>query len=90
MKVDMEQRRLKKIKLIRVHFIAKECKKCGNHYVHEKMWRVARWGINDAVYDWHYCTNCFKTKEEVLKEVDSDFCRFNIYPFEPHWGIANG
>ena len=89
MLVDEHEERLKKIKLQRVFFFKTKCEKCGNQFVHEKMWHVPRWGVNEWKYDWYYCQHCMPTKEAVLEEVDSDGCNFGIYrvdpfPYNPH------
>lgn len=83
MQVDMEQVRLRKIKTIKVYFGRTKCEKCGNQFVHEKMWRVPRWGTNKWRYDWYYCKHCLPTKKDVLNEVDTDKCPFGIYDVDP-------
>ena len=89
MMVDEKQERLKKIKLETIYFRRVQCMKCRSNFVHEKMWYVPRWGVNEWKYDWYYCQHCFPTKEEVLAEIDSDDNPFGIYkvdpfPYNPH------
>ena len=89
MMIDMEKERLEKIKLVNVHFLRKKCGCCENFFVHEKMWKVPRWGINMWKYNWYYCQNCTPTREDVLEEIDTDNNAFGIYrvdgfPCNPH------
>ena len=89
MQEDTNQERLKSIKQVKVYFVRCQCRKCLNYFVHEKMWHVPRWGVNEWKYDWYYCLHCFNTKEEVLNEIDSDDNPFGVYkvdpfPYNPH------
>ena len=77
--VDMNQERLKSIRSRKIWFEKTQCSKCGNFFVHESMWMVPRWGINETRHEWFYCKHCLPTKEDVLKEVYSDSCIFGIY-----------
>ena len=79
MKVDMHAERLKQIKLVKIWFTRTKCEKCGDYYVHEKMWMVPRWGVNERRYEWFYCQHCLPTKQDVLNQVDNDNCMFGIY-----------
>ena len=42
------------------------------------MWFVDRWGVNKTVHRWYYCTKCMKTKEDILKRIETDECYFGI------------
>ena len=79
MKVDMHQERLNQIKAKKIWFTRTKCEKCKSYYVHEKMWMVPRYGINEVRNEWFYCQHCLPTKEDVLNEVDNDNCMFGIY-----------
>ncbi len=78
-KVDMHEERLKAIKLKKIWFTRTRCSKCENFFVHEKMWEVYRWSVNETRWPWHYCQHCLPTKEDVLNEIDNDGCMFGIY-----------
>lgn len=82
--VDMEKERLKKIKQVKVFFSRTQCRKCGRYFIHEKMWKVPRWGVNKWKFNWFYCMHCFSTPEEVLNQVDNDGCMFGIYGIDPY------
>ena len=88
MKVDMHMERLKKIKSKRNLIFRVQCKKCENWFVREKMWKVVRYTYqNDLPSDWLYCRSCCATKEDVLKEIDSDSFGTGIYGIDsvfPH------
>ena len=78
MRVDIEKKRLKAIRL-RFIFFERKCSSCGDIFKREKMWLVNRWGVNNTCHTWCYCTHCMKTVKDVLHEIDSDDCFFGIY-----------
>jgi hypothetical protein len=77
MKIDIETKRLKAIRLKPVLF-PKKCSCCGNYFQFEKMFHVQRSGINRTIHDWFYCKNCTPTAKDVLHQIDTDSCYFGI------------
>ncbi len=71
------KKRLKRIKK-RLAIFPTKCECCGDMISKEKMWKVDRWGVNKTIHTWHYCQECMPTAEDVLKEVDTDECPFEI------------
>ena len=78
MMISKEQKRLKAIKEIRPLVFPVTCSCCNNDFVREKVFKVARWGVNKMVHDWYYCKHCMPTKEDVIHEIDTDKCIFGI------------
>ena len=42
------------------------------------MFKTCRWGVNQTIHEWWYCSHCMHSKEEVLNEIDSDTCIFGL------------
>lgn len=78
MKVDKKIRRLNAIKVKFPMLLSCECKSCHNEYLHEKMFIVDRWGVNNTIHSHSYCKQCMPTKEDVLFEIDTDENPFGI------------
>ena len=71
------ERRLNAIKK-KFFFFGHPCACCKDTVKREEMWYVDRWGVNKNVYRWYYCTKCMKSKEEILKSIETDECYFGI------------
>ena len=50
------------------------------------MWKVSRYNII-GTKTWHYCQNCMKSKEEVLREIDTDACSYGIVGIDSRMGF---
>ena len=87
MKVDFERKRLKAVKS-RFMILPTECKCCNQEFYFEKMWKVSRWGMNQAVRPWHYCQNCMHSADEVLNEIDTDDCPWGLAFIDPFLGFV--
>lgn len=77
MRINIQERRLKKIK-DRFVFWGTRCECCGEVVKFEKMWRVWRDGVNHTNHLWSYCKHCMPTAKAVLHEIDTDGCIFGI------------
>ena len=87
MKVKPKNKRLKAVKP-RFMLLPTKCESCHQEIYFEKMWKVSRWGMNQAVCTWHYCKNCMHSAEEVLKEVDTDDCPWGLAYIDPFFGFT--
>ncbi len=84
MKVDRTEKRLKGIKSSFVLFETK-CEACEELYKREKMWKVCIWGTDRRGHILYFCRNCMKTKEDVLKKIDSSYIGiFGVDDFCPN------
>ena len=86
MKITLEKRRLKEIKL-KFFFFPRECACCKCHVKLERMWAVWRYGVNKTCHQWFYCQDCMKTAEDVLNEIDTDSCMFGIAGVDSYMGF---
>ena len=72
--------------LIRLFYIKRKkavymriCKKCGETiYPKEIYFSVARWYVDRQIIKMTYCTECMKTRKEVLNEIDTDNYPYGI------------
>ena len=80
MMITRNERRLKAVGHYYPLLNSKQCSRCGNSFIREKMWHVLRYGpICGRTYDHFYCLGCCPTKGDVLTEID-----IGLSP----WGIA--
>jgi len=79
----MQKERLKQVKSKKIWFMRTECRRCGNYFVHEKMWMVPVWGVNNARVELYYCQKCAPSREDALKEADEQPGFFGIYNVDP-------
>lgn len=87
MRTSMHERRLDAIKK-KIFFSAKTCACCKDTVKGEEMWFVNRWAGSGAC-TWYYCTKCMKTKEDVLKQIDTDECIYGIAEVDPSYGFKS-
>ncbi len=80
-----DEKRIKAIKEKHI-FFAKKCKHCGESIKRENMWVVKRYGVNGEVFKYYYCKDCFPTKEDVLREIDTDEILFGIAYVDDFFG----
>jgi len=60
----------------------RKCSCCGWQIGIEEMWTVTRHSHHGKT-DYHYCTNCMLTAEQVLHEIDTDDNPYGIFGVDP-------
>ena len=81
-----KQKRLNAIKTKFIYGI-KKCDHCKKVITKQEIWTVYRYAVNGEIKKYHYCKKCFKTKEDVLNEIDTDEILFGIAYVDDYIGF---